>query len=234
MAGIAHAKVSAKTDGGDSTLVQPSDWNADHSITGDVAFAGYKATGLGAPTASGDAATKGYVDSNTAPASHVGAGGTAHAEATTSVAGFMSATDKTKLDGPSGALVGTTDTQTLTHKTVEAATFTNGYTEAVVTANTGTAYTIDLANGSVQILTLTGNCVFTFPAVGAGKSFLLVLKQDATGSRTVTWPSVTNPVKWPAGTAPTITATASRGDLYGFTSDGTNWIGRAIGQNYIL
>ena len=34
-----------------------------------------------------------------APLSHVGAGGTAHSEASTSVAGFMSAADKTKLDG---------------------------------------------------------------------------------------------------------------------------------------
>lgn len=34
-----------------------------------------------------------------APLAHVGAGGTAHAEATTSVAGFMSASDKTKLNG---------------------------------------------------------------------------------------------------------------------------------------
>ncbi|MGE5585717.1 MAG: hypothetical protein ACM309_09365 [Bacillota bacterium] len=34
-----------------------------------------------------------------APASHVGAGGAAHANVTTSSAGFMSASDKTKLDG---------------------------------------------------------------------------------------------------------------------------------------
>jgi len=34
-----------------------------------------------------------------APVAHVGAGGTAHADATTSVSGFMSAADKTKLDG---------------------------------------------------------------------------------------------------------------------------------------
>jgi hypothetical protein len=42
MAGIAHAKTSAKSDGGDSTLVQPSDWNADHAITGAVSWADHE------------------------------------------------------------------------------------------------------------------------------------------------------------------------------------------------
>ena len=128
-------------------------------------------------------------------------------------------------------VVTTTGSQTLTNKTIAAGTFTDGYTEEVATANTGTAYTVDLANGSVQILTLTGNCVFTFPAVTAGRSFMMILKQDATGSRTVTWPGT---VKWPGGTAPTITSTASRGDKFVFTADGTNWIGSNAGQNYTL
>jgi hypothetical protein len=103
------------------------------------------------------------------------------------------------------------------------------YKEGVVTANTGTAYTISLSTGTLQILTLTGNCTFTFPTATAGKSFTLLLKQDATGSRTVTWPSA---VKWPGGTAPTITSTASKLDKYVFTSDGTNWYGSNAGQNY--
>lgn len=124
-----------------------------------------------------------------------------------------------------------TGTQTLTNKTIEAGVFTNGYTEEVVTANTGTAYTINLANGSVQILTLTGNCTFTFPTATAGKSFTLLLRQDATGSRTVTWPAA---VKWPGGTAPTITSTASRQDKYIFTADGTNFYGSNAGQNYTV
>jgi len=132
---------------------------------------------------------------------------------------------------PSGAFVGTSDTQTLTNKTIEAGTFTNGYTEETVTANTSTAYTIDLANGSVQILTLTGNCTFTFPTATAGRSFLLMLRQDGTGSRTVTYPAA---VKWPASTAPTITATASRQDIFSFVSDGTNWFGATGGQNYTV
>jgi hypothetical protein len=103
------------------------------------------------------------------------------------------------------------------------------YREGVVTANTGTAYTISLATGTVQILTLTGNCTFTFPTLTAGESFTLLLRQDGTGSRTVTWPAA---VRWPGGTAPTITSTASRTDKYVFTCDGTRWYGSNAGQNY--
>jgi hypothetical protein len=125
-----------------------------------------------------------------------------------------------------------TGTETLTNKTVEAGTFTNGYTEELVSASTSTAYTISLANGSVQYLTLTGNCTYTFPTPAAGKSFTLVQKQDGTGSRTVTWPAS---VKWPAGTAPTLTSTASRADKFVFTAiDGSSWLGSVAGQNYTV
>ena len=136
----------------------------------------------------------------------------------------------TYADNTLTGVAGTTATQTLTNKTIEAGTFTNGYTEETATANTSTAYTIDLAGGSVQILTLTGNCTFTFPTATAGKGFTLLLKQDGTGSRTVTWPAS---VKWPASTAPTITATASKGDKYVFVGDGTYWWGSNAGQNYL-
>lgn len=106
-------------------------------------------------------------------------------------------------------------------------TVTN-YTETLFTANTGTAITISLANGTVQQLTLTGNATITMPTAAAGKSFIIMLKQDATGSRTVTWSTVS----WPSATAPTITSTANKQDLYSFFSDGTNWYGATIAQNY--
>ena len=125
-----------------------------------------------------------------------------------------------------------TGTETLTNKTIEAGTFTNGYTEEVFTGNSSTAITLDLANGTVQIITLTGNCTYTFPTPVAGKSFTLIHKQDATGSRTVTWPSS---VDWPSATAPTLTATALRVDKFVFTAiSGTSWLGSVAGQNYTV
>ena len=102
------------------------------------------------------------------------------------------------------------------------------YTETAYTANTSTAITVSLSNGTVQILTLTGNCTLTMPTAGAGKSFIILLRQDATGSRTITWSTV----NWAGGTAPTITATASKQDIFSFFSDGTSWYGSVIGQNY--
>jgi len=125
-----------------------------------------------------------------------------------------------------------TGTETLTNKTIEAGTFTNGYTEEVFTGNSSTAITLDLANGTVQIITLTGNCVYTFPTPVAGKSFTLIHLQDATGSRTVTWPAT---VDWPSATAPTLTATALRADKFVFTAiSGTSWLGSVAGQNYTV
>ena len=138
---------------------------------------------------------------------------------------------------PSGTVVGTTDTQTLTNKTLTSPAVTTGtltnptvtdYVESVVAiGNTGTSQTIALTSGTVQTATLTGNCTFTMPTATAGKSFILLLKQDGTGSRTATFTSV----KFNAAGAPTITATANKMDILTFVADGTNWYG-SISQGY--
>ncbi len=120
-----------------------------------------------------------------------------------------------------------TGTETLTNKTLTNPTVTN-YVETPYSANSSTAITLALTNGTVQIITLTGNATITMPTATSGKSFIMFLKQDATGSRTVTWSTV----KWAGGTAPTITSTASRQDILSFFADGTNWYGVVVGQNY--
>ena len=101
-------------------------------------------------------------------------------------------------------------------------TITN-YVESVVSiGNSSTAQTLSLTNGTVQTVTMTGNCTFTMPTATAGKSFILIAVQDSTGSRTATFTSV----KWAGGTAPTMTTTATTGrDIFAFVSDGTNWYG---------
>jgi len=123
---------------------------------------------------------------------------------------------------PSGTIVGTTDTQTLTSKTLTNPSI-NDYTEGVTAiGNSGTTQTLSLAAGTVQTVTMTGNCTFTMPTATAGKSFILIATQDGTGSRTATFTSV----KFPSGVAPTLTTTATTGrDILTFVSDGTNWYG---------
>jgi hypothetical protein len=104
----------------------------------------------------------------------------------------------------------------------------NDYQEQTYTANSSTAITLNIvANGTDQVITLTGTATITMPTATAGKSFLLKLKTGA-GGYTVTWSTV----KWPGGTAPTLTSTASRMDIFSFFSDGTNWYGCTVGQNY--
>lgn len=101
-------------------------------------------------------------------------------------------------------------------------TITN-YVESVVSiGNSGTSQTLALTNGTVQTVTMMGNCTFTMPTATAGKSFILIAVQDGTGSRTATFTSV----KWAGGTAPTLTTTATTGrDIFAFVADGTNWYG---------
>ena len=101
-------------------------------------------------------------------------------------------------------------------------------------AASGTAATIDLNDGNVHHVQLTGNCTFTFSnpiATGDSSSFTLILEQDGTGSRTATWPSE---VKWAAATAPTLTTTADKFDVLAFTTvdGGTRWFGFVAGQDF--
>lgn len=116
-----------------------------------------------------------------------------------------------------------TGSETLSGKTLTNPTISS-YVESVVAIGTvGAANTLSLVNGTVLTATLTASTAttFTMPALVAGKSFALLLRQAATtGNGTATFTNV----KW-TGTAPVVTATAGRMDIFSFFSDGTNWYG---------
>lgn len=113
---------------------------------------------------------------------------------------------------------------TMTNKTLVSPQLQN-FTETTRAIGTvTTAHTFDLSYGTVQAATLTAStaCTFTMPAVGAGKSFTLFLKQAAStglGSATFTG------VKWQWDEVPVVTTGAGKMDIFTFTSDGTNWYG---------
>ena len=107
----------------------------------------------------------------------------------------------------------------------------NGYTEGTVAVGTvGATATLAITAGTVLTATLTAStaCTFTMPPVGAGKSFVLYLKQAAvTGNGTATFTAVA----WPGAVAPVITATAGRMDILSCVYDGVKGYGN-FAQNF--
>lgn len=96
------------------------------------------------------------------------------------------------------------------------------YSRLVTLTNSSTT-NVDWSAGNVESLTLSlSTTTLTFTNAQAGGEYKIILKQDSTGGRTVTWPST---VKWPDGNAPTLTVNANRTDLISFVYDGTNYLG---------
>ena len=94
----------------------------------------------------------------------------------------------------------------------------------------GATPTIDWSGGKlIHKGSLTANCTPTFTAPPAGSVIVWRVAQDATGSRTITWPAA---VHWSGGTAPTLTTTASKVDVFTFLYDGTTYFGVSSGLNY--
>lgn len=93
--------------------------------------------------------------------------------------------------------------------------------------------TLDCAAGTVFAVALTASIssliMANVPASGVGYSLLLAFTADGT-ARTVTWPAS---VRWPGGTAPTLTSTSGKVDLFVLTTldGGATWFGAIGGQN---
>jgi len=129
-------------------------------------------------------------------------------------------------------------------------TFNSDGTKLFVTDNTNSALyqysttattystTFDCEDANVFDTILSANTTVVFsnpPAAGSATDStaygmsLKVIQDSGASGYTVTWPTS---VKWPAATAPTLTATASAVDQFVFyTKDGgTNWYGFTAGQ----
>ena len=117
---------------------------------------------------------------------------------------------------------------TLTNKTLTTPAIAS--IKGTLTTDTdGATITFDKNVSDFHNVVMAGNRILALSNMATGDRIVLRLTQDATGSRIPTWFTT---IKWAGGTAPTLTTTANKADMFGFicTSSG-NYDGFVIGQN---
>ena len=99
------------------------------------------------------------------------------------------------------------------------------------TLSDGATIAWDVSASPIASVTLGGNRTLALPTnpVGNGQYISLLVIQDGTGSRTLTWNAA---YEFTADTAPTLTTTASKGDLFTFRYNGSKWL--EVGRNLNL
>ena len=106
------------------------------------------------------------------------------------------------------------------------------YTTPAISSGT---LTLNIENGNVFRVSRNANIstvtISNPAATGNACSFTLIFDANGT-SYTITWPAA---VKWPGGTAPTITTTNSRSDMFVFYTNnaGTTWYAMTAAQNFV-
>ena len=104
------------------------------------------------------------------------------------------------------------------------------YTESTLTDQA--TVTWDASTQDVCKLTLGGNRTLAAPTNNTTGQFISILViQDGTGSRTLTWNAV---FEFAEDTAPTLTTTASKGDVFVFRYNGSKWLEVGRNQNLTL
>lgn len=100
----------------------------------------------------------------------------------------------------------------------------------------GATVTLDLDADNVFVpAAMAGNRTLAVTNADVRQRFMLLLTQDGTGSRTVTWWSN---ITWPGGVIPTLSTTAGAIDVFGFLVTGTDgygaptFLGFTLGQDY--
>lgn len=100
----------------------------------------------------------------------------------------------------------------------------------LTTATDGPTVTFDLSVSRRQLVTLGGNRTLALSNDADGMAFTLVLKQDGTGNRV---PTFWSGILWQGGSAPTLTTTANKYDVFAFLriSSGV-YLGFSPAQNF--
>ena len=102
------------------------------------------------------------------------------------------------------------------------------YSETTLTD--GSTITWDASTQDVAKVTLGGNRTLGSASNGTtGQFFSLLIIQDGTGSRTLTWNAA---YEFASDTAPTLTTTANLGDVFVFRYNGSKWL--EVGRNQAL
>jgi hypothetical protein len=93
----------------------------------------------------------------------------------------------------------------------------------------GATITFDMAVSDKHSVTITANRTLAVTNDQTGQSFTLLLTQGSGGSKTVTWWSG---IRWPGGSAPTLTTTAAKTDAFTFIKIGSGaYLGLPVGLN---
>ena len=102
------------------------------------------------------------------------------------------------------------------------------YSESTLTD--GATINWDASTQDVCKVTLGGNRTLAAPTNNTTGQFISILViQDGTGSRTLTWNAV---FEFAEDTAPTLTTTANKGDVFVFRYNGSKWL--EVGRNQAL
>lgn len=108
--------------------------------------------------------------------------------------------------------------------------FNDGAYFPEATLTDGTTISWDVGSSPVAKVTLGGNRTLSAPTNGLTGQFIsIAVIQDSTGSRTLTWNSA---YEFTGDTAPTLTTTASKADVFVFRYNGTVW--HEMGRNLNL
>lgn len=119
------------------------------------------------------------------------------------------------ITGLQSALDGTANASSLTSGTLPNARL--GVGSSNLTGGGNVTWNLNFLQ--TAILTLANTTTnLTVSNQTAGGTYALILKQDTTGNRAISFSGF----KWPGGTAPSISTTANATDILTFISDGTN------------